>query len=149
MDNLERNAEIHAEGGAGTDAQMLLPPFTGSGDCKKSEAEYEMLAVRNLSHRAFYQCLVVFVVIGITLAVMVAQNPYKYYVPVASHLIGFGGVVMYCLIMLAMLTCSRDASTRFVLVVCVTLLLGLCIGFLTGVNVAIASPNLRGIADVL
>lgn len=119
------------------------------GDAKKTAAEHEMLAVRNLSHRAFWQCLVVFVCIGITLAVVVAQDPYRYYVPVASHLIGFGGVVVYCLIMLAMLTCARDASTRFVLVVCVTLLLGLCVGFLTGVNLAIASPNLRGVADVL
>ena len=84
-----------------SDVEMPASRFTLSGT-QEIQAEYEMLAVRNLSHRAFYQCLIVFVVIGITLAVVVAQDPYKYYVPVASHLIGFGGVVMYCLIMLAM-----------------------------------------------
>ena len=39
-----------------SDVEMPASRFTLSGDRKKSEAEYEMLAVRNLSHRAFYQC---------------------------------------------------------------------------------------------
>ena len=68
-----------------------------------------------------------------------SQDPYKYYVPVASHLIGYGGVVVYALIMLALLTCGRDASTRFVLVITVTVLLGVSLGFLLGVNIALSA----------
>lgn len=116
------------------------------GDTKKSEAAYEMLSVRNLAHRVYYQCLFVFVVIGCTLVGVISADPYKYYVPVASHLIGYAGVITYLLVMLAMLTCSRDASTRFMLVIAVTLLLGVTTGFLFGINITLNSPNVQPVA---
>lgn len=110
-----------------------------SGDDKKTDAMHEMLSVRNLAHRVYYQCLCIFLMLGVFLIVIIAQNPYQYYVPVASHLIGYGGVVAYLLIMLAMLTCGRDASTRFGLVITVTMLLGVGLGFLFGINVTLSA----------
>ena len=115
-------------------------------DLKKTEAAYEMLAVRNLAHRVYYQCLFVFVMIGCTLIAVVSVDPYRYYVPVASHLIAYAGVIAYLLVMLAMLTCTPDASTRFMLVVAVTLLLGITTGFLFGVNITLSSPNVHSVA---
>ena len=110
-----------------------------SGDAKRTDAMHEMLSVRNLAHRTYYQCLCIFMMIGITLVVVIAQNPYRYYVPVASHLIGYGGVVAYLLVMMALLSCGRDASTRFGLVITVTMLLGVGLGFLFGINITLSA----------
>lgn len=116
-------------------------------DTKKSEAMHEMVSVRNLAHRVYYQCLFVFIIIGCSLVGVIGADPYKYYVPVASHLIAFAGVITYLLVMLAMLTCSRDASTRFMLVVAVTLLLGVSVGFVFGINLTLSSPNVQPLED--
>lgn len=128
-----------------SDDQLETGVHVASGDVKKSDAVYEMLSVRSLAHRVYYQCLFVFLVIGCTLVAVVSTDPYKYYVPVASHLIAYAGVITYLLLLLAMLTCSRDASTRFLLVIAVTLLLGITTGFLFGINVTLSSPNVRAV----
>lgn len=47
-------------------------PSGPSGDAKKTDAMHEMLHVRNLAHRTYYQCLCIFVIIGITLVVVIA-----------------------------------------------------------------------------
>ena len=41
-----------------------------------------MLAVRNLAHRVYYQCLFVFVMIKVPLIAVVSVDPCRYYVPV-------------------------------------------------------------------
>lgn len=108
-------------------------------DMKKTTAHNEMVSVRNLAHRVFYQCLCIFVAIGITLIVIVAKDPYQYASPVASNIIGYAGATLYLLLMFALLSCSRDASTRVVLIVAVTLFLGVCVGFLFALNVTLES----------
>ena len=60
-------------------------------------------------------------------------------VPVASNIIGYAGATLYALLMFALLSCSRDASTRVVLIIAVTLFLGVCIGFLFALNVTLQS----------
>lgn len=112
-------------------------------DLKKTAAMHEMVSVRNMAHRVYYQCVCVFATIGITLVVIVAMDPYKYYVPVASHFIAYAGIVTYLLIMLALLTCARDASTRFGLVIAVTMLLGVSVGFLFGINITLNSDKIQ------
>lgn len=113
-------------------------------DMKKTTAHNEMVSVRNLAHRVFYQCLCIFAVIGITLIVIVAKDPYQYASPVASNIIGYAGATLYALLMFALLSCSRDASTRVVLIIAVTLFLGVCIGFLFALNVTLESQQLLG-----
>ncbi len=108
-------------------------------DKKKTNAHNEMVSVRNLAHRVFYQCLCIFAVIGITLIVIVAKDPYQYTSPVASNIIGYAGATLYALLMFALLSCSRDASTRVVLIIAVTLFLGVCMGFLFALNVTLQS----------
>ena len=108
-------------------------------DLKKRNAHNEMVSVRNLAHRVFYQCLCIFAVIGITLIVIVAKDPYQYTSPVASNIIGYAGATLYALLMFALLSCSRDASTRVVLIIAVTLFLGVCMGFLFALNVTLQS----------
>lgn len=108
-------------------------------DMKKTNAHNEMVSVRNLAHRVFYQCLCIFAVIGITLIVIVAKDPYEYTSPVASNIIGYAGATLYALLMFALLSCSRDASTRVVLIIAVTLFLGVCMGFLFALNVTLQS----------
>lgn len=108
-------------------------------DMKKTNARNEMVSVRNLTHRIFYQCLCIFVAIGVTLIVIVAKNPYQYTSPIASNIIGYAGATLYLLLMFALLSCSRDASTRVVLIIAVTLFLGVCVGFLFALNVTLES----------
>ena len=108
-------------------------------DLKKRNAHNEMVSVRNLAHRVFYQCLCIFAVIGITLIVIVAKDPYQYTSPVASNIIGYAGATVYALLMFALLSCARDASTRIVLIIAVTLFLGVCMGFLFALNVTLQS----------
>lgn len=110
-------------------------------DRKKTNAHNEMVSVRNLAHRVFYQCLCIFAVIGITLIVILAKNPYQYTAPVASNIIGYAGATLYALLMFALLSCSRDASTRVVLIIAVTLFLGVCLGFLFALNVTLQSTG--------
>lgn len=110
-------------------------------DMKKRNAHNEMVSVRNLAHRVFYQCLCIFAAIGITLIVIVAKNPYQYTSPVASNIIGYAGATLYALLMFALLSCSRDASTRVVLIIAVTLFLGVCCGFLFALNVTLQTKS--------
>ena len=112
-------------------------------DMKKTNAHNEMVSVRNLTHRVFYQCLCIFAVIGITLIVIVAKDPYQYASPVASNIIGYAGATLYALLMFALLSCSRDASTRVVLIIAVTLFLGVCIGFLFALNVTLQTRHVN------
>lgn len=130
-------------GGTITDVESGSPTpssYEGyEGDMKKTNAHNEMVSVRNLAHRVFYQCLCIFVAIGITLVVIVAKNPYEYASPVASNIIGYAGATLYLLLMFALLSCSRDASTRVVLIIAVTLFLGVCMGFLFALNVTLQS----------
>ena len=116
-------------------------------DMKKTRAHNEMVSVRNLAHRVFYQCLCIFAVIGVTLIVIVAKNPYQYASPVASNIIGYAGATLYALLMFALLSCSRDASTRVVLIIAVTLFLGVCIGFLFALNVTLQSRGLTAYTE--
>lgn len=111
-------------------------------DMKKRNAHNEMVSVRNLAHRVFYQCLCIFAVIGITLIVIVAKDPYQYASPVASNIIGYVGATLYALLMFALLSCSRDASTRVILIIAVTMFLGVCIGFLFALNVTLQSRSM-------
>lgn len=106
-------------------------------DVKKNNAQKEMVDVRNLSHRLFFQCLFIFAIIGITLVVIISKNPYEYASPVASNIIGYAGAAAYLLLLFALLTCARDASTRVVLIVAVTMFLGMSTGFLFALNVSV------------
>ena len=127
----------------GADMEASLPTdqsYDGyEDDMKKTNARNEMVSVQQLAHRVFYQCLCIFAVIGITLVVIVAEDPYKYASPVASNIIGYAGATLYVLLMFALLSCARDASTRVVLIIAVTLFLGVSIGFLFALNVTLQS----------
>lgn len=127
-------------GSSGSPGSPSVENYNGyEADLKKTKAHNEMVSVRNLAHRVFYQCLCIFAVIGITLIVIVAKDPYQYASPVASNIIGYAGATLYALLMFALLSCSRDASTRVVLIIAVTLFLGVCIGFLFALNVTLQS----------
>ena len=118
-------------------------------DRKKTNAEHELIMVRAVVHRSYLQCLLIFIILGISLVVLVAVDPWRFYVPVASHLVGFGFIAAFLLLLLAMLTCSRDATSRYALVVSVTLYLGIVVGFVTGVSITLASGNVHALADAL
>lgn len=110
-------------------------------DQKKTNANNEMVDVRNLAHRLFFQCLFIFAVIGVSLVVVISKDPYKYASPVASNIIGYAGATAYLLLLFALLTCARDASTRIVLIVAVTMFLGMSVGFLFALNVSVQTRS--------
>lgn len=124
-------------------------PRRDEEDRKKMNAEYELIMVRKVVHRSYLQCLIIFMALGISIIALVAQDPWRFYVPVASHLVGFGFITVFLLLLLAMLTCSRDATSRFALVVSVTLYLGVVVGFVSGVSIALASGNVHALEDAL
>lgn len=108
-------------------------------DMKKTQDYAEMVSVRSLTTRIYWQCMFIFCIIGVTLCVIIFQDPYSYTAPVASHLLAYGGATVYILLLGALLTCSRDASTRLVLVVTVSCFLGLCVGYILSLNVTLQS----------
>lgn len=121
---------------AKTDVESLEKYSGYEHDLKKSQNYAEMVSVRSLTTRIYWQCVFIFCIIGITLTVIIFRDPYSYS-PVASHVLSFGGAIVYILLLGALLTCSQDASTRLVLIITVSIFMGLCIGFLLSLNITL------------
>ena len=134
------NQHTDVESLCSSDARQLYDGY--ENDMKKTRDYAEMVGVRSLTTRIYWQCLFIFCIIGITLAVIIFRDPYAYTSPVASHLLAYGGASVYVLLMGALLTCSRDASTRLVLIVTVSCFLGLCVGFLLSLNITLQTKQL-------
>ncbi len=112
-------------------------------DKKKTEQYNEMMSVHSLTQRTFYQCLCILLALGIGLVVVVAQNPYEYTSPIASNMLSWGGFTVYVLIVFAVVTCKKDASTMSVLNLVVAFVLGLGLGFLTALNITVQTRTMN------
>lgn len=132
---------------AKTDVESLETYSGYEHDLKKSQNYAEMVSVRSLTTRIYWQCVFIFCIIGITLAVIIFRDPYSYTSPVASHVLSFGGAIVYILLLGALLTCSQDASTRLILIITVSIFMGLCIGFLMSLNITLQTIATTGTAE--
>ena len=132
---------------AKTDVESLKAYSGYEHDLKKTQNYAEMVSVRALTTRIYWQCVFIFCIIGITLAVIIFRDPYSYASPIASHVLSFGGAIMYVLLLGALLTCSQDASTRLVLIITVSIFMGLCIGFLMSLNITLQTIGTAGEAQ--
>lgn len=130
------------------DLESLHKHYDGyENDRKKTEDYADMVSVRALTTRIYWQCMIIFCIIGITLVVIISKDPYRYSSPAGASLLAYGGVTCYILLLGALITCSRNASTRLVLVVTVSTFLGACIGFILSMNVELQSKMAAGEVD--
>ena len=101
---------------------------------KKDRASNEMVVLLNNTHRVFWQCVCILIIVGVALISIVASDVYKFS-PVGNHILAYCGVSCYLLLLFGMFTCSKDACTRLTLIILSAVFSGLTLGFCFALNI--------------